>query len=224
MPAKTLQSQISKGGETQIYPLSSTEHCGRGLFFIMSKRFQCHLKTVRHKKYTWINIVSESENIWQGIPNSWQCTFMIISNKRCTWSNKKLWYFTKSRHFYGRAVGGKSVSAAARHAGKRGQVLNLGRQMAGRRDLAGSGPRGGAFFWTELGLLRLNFRLLTVAWKQTVFFRMMGVKKRKTQQKIKRQRCYRSYNLGDILPSDQMKMTLVCDKIQLLGRYLGEKC
>ena len=23
---------------------------GRGLFFIMSKRFQCHLKTVRHKK------------------------------------------------------------------------------------------------------------------------------------------------------------------------------
>ena len=224
MPAKTLQSQISKGGETQIYPLSSTEHCGRGLFFIMSKRFQCHLKTVRHKKYTWINIVSESENIWQGIPNSWQCTFMIISNKRCTWSNKKLWYFTKSRHFYGGAVGGKSVSAAARHAGKRGQVLNLGRQMAGRRDLAGSGPRGGAFFWTELGLLRLNFRLLTVAWKQTVFFRMMGVKKRKTQQKIKRQRCYRSYNLGDILPSDQMKMTLVCDKIQLLGRYLGEKC
>ena len=224
MPAKTLQSQISKGGETQIYPLSSTEHCGRGLFFIMSKRFQCHLKTVRHKKYTWINIVSESENIWQGIPNSRQCTFMIISNKRCTWSNKKLWYFTKSRHFYGRAVGGKSVSAAARHAGKRGQVLNLGRQMAGRRDLAGSGPRGGAFFWTELGLLRLNFRLLTVAWKQTVFFRMMGVKKRKTQQKIKRQRCYRSYNLGDILPSDQMKMTLVCDKIQLLGRYLGEKC
>ena len=51
MPAETLQSQISKGGETQIYPLSSTEHCGRGLFFIMSKRFQCHLKTVRHKKH-----------------------------------------------------------------------------------------------------------------------------------------------------------------------------
>ena len=173
MPAETLQSQISKGGETQIYPLSSTEHCGRGLFFIMSKRFQCHLKTVRHKKYTWINIVSESENIWQGIPNSRQCTFMIISNKRCTWSNKKLWYFTKSRHFYGRAVGGKSVSAAARHADERGQVLNLGRQMAGRRELAGSGPRGGAFFWTELGLLRLNFRLLTVAWKQTGFCRMI---------------------------------------------------
>ena len=152
---------------------------------------------------------------------------MIISNKRCTWSNKKLWYFTKSRHFYGGAVGGKSVSAAARHAGKRGQVLNLGRQMAGRRELAGSGPRGGAFFWTELGLLRLNFRLLTVAWKQTGSCRMIvggsvGVKKRKTQQKMKRQQCYQSYNLGDILPSDEVKMSIVCDKIQLLGRYLGK--
>ena len=184
MPAKTLQSQISKGGETQIYILRT----------LWSRIIFHHVKkiSVSPKKYTWINIVSESENIWQGIPNSRQCTFMIISNKRCTWSNKKLWYFTKSRHFYGRAVGGKSVSAAARHAGKRGQVLNLGRQMAGRRELAGSGPRGGAFFWTELGLLRLNFRLLTVAWKQTGFCRMIvggsvGVKKRKTQQKMKRQ-------------------------------------
>ena len=61
--------------------------------------------------------------------------------------------------------------------------MNLGRQMAGRRELAGSGPGGGAFFWTELGLLRLNFRLLTVAWKQTGFCRVIvggsvGVKKK----------------------------------------------
>ena len=47
---------------------------------------------------------------------------------------KNCWYFTESRHFPGRADGGKALLAAQRLFGAGGRVLNLGREMARRWD------------------------------------------------------------------------------------------